>query len=412
MTLLVAALAFAPGVAWSFGPVLLVLALGAWRWPHRAWRAAGIGLLLVGGLRGVWGQPLALACLLGLMAVVRARAQAWRAEVPDMDALVPSRMVERTRVVADALAHDRTSLAASPIGMLAVLSAGTAMLVLPQVLDDVPVDGVVGTVTRALLAACGAIAIAELVPASSAPVRSLLVGGVVPLARLAAMFRLGGEALVTEAEGLGAVPMVYASLAQRADPALLSALVHAAPERDEAALALGWDAALAAGWKPRLARGVEVPVARALDERGRRAEAFSVLQGAPRLGEVDWNLALLERLDGRTVLWGGGRVPGPILPSGFELDRVLAGDGTAVVDFTALARCRAPFVELAPEGRGMVEVALAVDAAEPSDVIVESVTRAGLGEVLEPGPHRLLARIRTDNAIQARVRMVRVRCEG
>jgi hypothetical protein len=99
----------------------------------------------------------------------------------------------------------------------------------------------------------------------------------VPLLRLVAMFRLQGEALVAEADALRAVHVVYDRLAKRADPALLTALVRAVPDRDEAALALGWDAALGAGWRPRAASGVEVPVARALAARGRAGEAFALL---------------------------------------------------------------------------------------------------------------------------------------
>ena len=391
MTLLLAGLAMAPGVAWFHGLVLVALGLGSRFVPHRGWHAAGAGLLLVDALAGPWGQPLAVACLLGLVAVVRARAQAWREEVPGLEALALGRVAARTRAVADALVHDRTTLASSPIGFVAVFSAGAALAVIPQVWPDaVPGGaGVVGTLSRALLASGGAICAAELLPAPSVPARALWLGGAVPLLRLVAMFRLQGEALVAEADALRAVHVVYDRLAQRADPALLTALVRAVPDRDEAALALGWDAALGAGWRPRAASGVEVPVARALAARGRAGEAFALLGALPRVGAVDWELALLERLEGRPVGWMGGRVAGPVLPGEVAIDRVLVGDGDVHVEFTALSPCGPLLAHVASDDGLPVQARVRHDGRVRIEEEVAEEVALPVTDTVDAGPHRV-----------------------
>jgi hypothetical protein len=228
------------------------------------------------------------------------------------------------------------------------------------------------------------------------------------------MFRLQGEALVEEAEGLRAVPLIYARLSTRADPALLTALVRAMPERDEAALALGWDAALAAGWKPRTAAGVEIPVARALVERGRVGEGFALLKGLPREGSVDWELALMERVAGRPVGWLGGRVPGPIVPGEVLVQRTLAGEGDLDVEFTALSACKGARMQVAPEG-GAALLELRVDGEEPGKLRLEDAASVLLADELAPGPHRLRLRLVGEAAPEggrATLKLSRLRCDA
>ncbi len=139
---------------------------------------------------------------------------------------------------------------------------------------------------------------------------ALLLVGVAAGARLARLGTLPGPTRLVAAQEIGAVNLVYADVLAAAsspkDPTTLLALVEAAPDRDEAALALGWEAALKVGWRPARAEGVALPVARALEAGGRGGEALRLLARHPREGEVDGLRALFERTQGVPVGWKGG----------------------------------------------------------------------------------------------------------
>lgn len=199
---------------------------------------------------------------------------------------------------------------------------------------------------------------------------------------------------------LDAVPLVYADVFAAAsapkDEATLAALVRAAPGRDEAALALGWERALVLGWRPDRAEGVVVPVARALELAGRGGEALRLLARHPRTGEVDGLRALFERTQGVAVGWKGGAL-GTSVPAGATTE-LLAAPVAFTHDDAWLAEVTAPAaldVTMALtvdcegtefEGPPVLEVAWDGRPAER----VECPAR-GWGSALDlaAGPHRL-----------------------
>jgi hypothetical protein len=337
--------------------------------PHRAWSALAVALALLGALDGwgwVWAGP---------------AVGAWVSRAVRL----PRSADSDPHVLLETMLHGPNPIAANLGTWLAVTFAGTAILVLPQALGPAaPGDGwVLPTLARATAAAMGGVAAAERVPVRWNRAWMHAAAGLLPLVRLAAALNLPGEARVHAAERLQAVPVVYDALAVRADPAILAALVRAVPDRDEAALGLGWSAALAAGWKPQHATGVELPVARALAAGGREEEAMRILGGVPRAGEVDWLLALLERTRGRPDGWRGGRGPGLVVPGRVAIDVAIPDDGRGRVEFTALAplerlvlRARAPACTLR----------VTLDAQPP--VRWDTTSPVDLGPA-GAGPHRL-----------------------
>ncbi len=179
------------------------------------------------------------------------------------------------------------------------------------------------------------------------------------------------------------------------DPALLEALVRAVPNRDEAALALGWSAALSLGWRPQRAAGHAVDVARALESAGRGGEAYRLLSRHPRAGEVDGFMSLMERVEGATVDWHGGGI-GPLVPGVIELDEELATNGEVVLEFTATGALGDS--ALALEGssfEGAPRVTVHLDARPSIERAVDGAVTVPLG-ALEPGPHRLTVRFDDD----------------
>lgn len=229
---------------------------------------------------------------------------------------------------------------------------------------------------------------------------ALLLVGVAAGARLARLGTLLAPTRLVAAEEIDAVNLVYtdvlAAAASPKDPATLVALVKAAPDRDEAALALGWEAALKVGWRPARAEGVVIPVARALEAGGRGGEALRLLARQPREGEVDGLRALFERTQGLPVAWKGGAV-GTALSLGSRTELL-----AAPIEFT---HDDARTLEItAPTALG-VESALTLDcdgtAFEGPPVLAlqwdaGAVQRVecpaqGWGEALDlaAGPHRL-----------------------
>jgi hypothetical protein len=218
---------------------------------------------------------------------------------------------------------------------------------------------------------------------------ALAFAGLVVLARLALVFRSDGLERLYAAEPLDAVPLVYDVLATSPDPALLAALVTDAPDRDAAALALGWEHALDLGWRPQRADGVAVPVARALEARGRGGEALRLLARHPREGDVDAWRALLERLVGAPVGWKGA-VLGPTVPGEVAWPVTMDTNGRAALEFTAtepLSR-----LEVDAEGtdfEGPPTVRFVLDAAPPVTVPLAGATAVRVAEHVDPGPHRV-----------------------
>ncbi len=367
MALLVAA--GAPGLAWYLGVALLAVGLLAHAVPHRAWSALAVALALLGALDG-WGWAWAVPCV-----------GAWASRA----ARLPRRASTDPHVLLETVLHGPDPIAANLGTWLAVTFAGTAILVLPQALGPAaPGDGwVLPTLARATAAAMGGVAAAERLPVRWNRAWMHAAAGLLPLVRLAIALSLPGEARVHAAARLQAVPVVYDALARRADPAILTALVRAVPDRDEAALGLGWSAALAAGWKPRHARGVELPVARALAAGGREDEAMRILAGVPRTGEADWLLALLERAAGRPDGWRGGRGPGFVVPGRVDVDVPLPAAGRGRVEFTALA----PLTRLVLHARPPeCDLRVTLDAHPP--VPWTTARPLELGPV-GAGPHRI-----------------------
>ncbi len=412
MTFVLALLA--PGMAWYLAGVLLAL-VAAERWrPHRAWCALGVGLVLGAALEGIGGWlavPAIAAWTRLAWRVVHTRkaASQWsflpmadhpvagpKARVvggplPDMrsvGALLEAAPHEVAEALRQALAG-RATLSKDVVTLGAVTLAGAAVLVVPRALGPAaPGDGwMLDTLTRALVGAMGGVAAVEQLPARWLRPRFTLGAAVVPLVRLGLALRVDGVALVEATARVQAVPLVYDTLAQRADPAVLAALVRAAPERDEAALALGWSAALAAGWQPQRAHGVEVPVARALEAAGRGGEALHLLSHLPRAGEIDWVLALVERTEGKPVGWLGGRVPGPILPGTVLTTEEVPPDGSLSVEFTALAPLARVRLRGGDAARGTGRCALEVRLdGQPWQGWTGGEAELGGGEV---GPHRV-----------------------
>ncbi len=201
---------------------------------------------------------------------------------------------------------------------------------------------------------------------------------------------------VARAERVGAMPLLYERLLDGHDPALLEALVRAVPNRDEAALALGWERALALGWRPQRAdEGHAVAVARALESAGRGGEAYRLLSRHRREGEVDGFMSLMERVEGASVDWRGGAI-GPLVPGTIEMGAELAANGEVVLEFTATGALADS--ALALEGssfEGPPRVTLSLDARPPIERAVDGAVTVPLG-VLEPGPHRLTVRFDDD----------------
>jgi hypothetical protein len=192
------------------------------------------------------------------------------------------------------------------------------------------------------------------------------------------------------AERLSAVHTVYDRFARTGSPELLRALVRASPNRDPAALALGWPEALDLGWRPHEADGVLVDVAAEMERRGRGGEALRLLARAPREGAVDWLRALFEVTQGVPVAWRGGRSDrhGTTVPGWIE-DAPFA-PSVWTTELTALAPSTL-HLRAATDGGGTVEAVL--DAQSPIRWTPgPEGAEVSLG-IVPPGPHRVRVRV-------------------
>jgi hypothetical protein len=207
------------------------------------------------------------------------------------------------------------------------------------------------------------------------------------LGRTALVWREDGLARVEAARRVGALGLVYDGLLAES-PDVLAALVAGVPDRDEAALALGWYAALEQGWRPQRAEGVVVDVARELDRRGRGGEALRLLYRHPRAGEVDGLAGILERSLGLPSGWRGGVVGAPLprpMPGPFPVGSY------RVVEFTLPA----PAVVWL-EGEGVVNAHCDADP-DREDWLPARWT-------LDAGPHRLEVHAPHEAAVVTRLR--------
>ena len=205
---------------------------------------------------------------------------------------------------------------------------------------------------------------------------------------------------------INAVPVVYDGLVEglclpscdREGEALARALVVAAPDRDEAALRLGWAAALDQGWRPHRADGVVIDVARALEAAGRGGEALRLLARHPREGDVDALRALLERLQGKPVRWKGAPL-GPMLAHGLPVDLSFTTDGWRAFEFTTPAPVAALHIDATgTDYEGPPVLAVTLDAMPARTWAVDGAQTFTLEGPLEPGPHRLGLRYTNDRA--------------
>ena len=247
------------------------------------------------------------------------------------------------------------------------------------------------------------------------PERALALGLLVVAAgsmgRLARLGRFPPAERLAAAAELDAIGLFYEGVLAEAaaDPALLTALVKAAPLRDEAALTLGIEPALAAGWRPARAEGAVVATAGALERAGRGGEALRLLARHPRVGEVDGLRALFERTQGLPVHWGGGQV-GPLVPPAFAINQTITSDGALVVEFTLTAPHEGLVIALDGDvwnGPPTVDVAIDPPAGPSSLVEIVAPTRVPLGS-LAAGPHRVSVTFINDAAGPGGDRNVRV----
>lgn len=253
---------------------------------------------------------------------------------------------------------------------------------------------------------------ARLVAAVTGP-RALALGlVVVGMATTGRLLRLGrmppAERLVA-AQEIDVLPRVYDALLADAagQPGALAALVSAAPARDEAALALGWETALTLGWRPARAEGVVVAVARALEAAGRGGEALRLLARHPREGDVDGLRALFERTQGLPSGWRGGTL-GEMVPPGGALHLELVHDGAVTLEFTAVEPLVG--VTLTLEGdafQGPPEVDVAVDGGPLRHLALIAPMAHELGPATS-GPHRVTIEFVNDKAGPGGDRNVRV----
>ena len=253
---------------------------------------------------------------------------------------------------------------------------------------------------------------ARLVAAVTGP-RALALGmvlvGMATAGRLVRLGRMPPMERLVAAQELDALPRVYDRLLVEAagQPGVLGVLVTAAPGRDEAALAVGWDNALALGWRPARAAGVVVPVARALEAAGRGGEALRLLARHPREGDVDGLRALFERTQGLASGWQGA-VLGELVPPGGSLHLELVHDGAVTVEFTAAEALAG--VTLSLEGdawQGPPEVDVALDGGTSHHLALITPIEHELGAV-EAGPHRVTIAFVNDKAGPGGDRNVRV----
>jgi hypothetical protein len=352
--LTILAVALSPGLPWYVGPAALGLAAIAARDRHWIWPALGFTLLWTPAV----GGPVGAGVLVGAIVLGALR---WRAL--------------STGVVVVALLMAMKQEAAS-----AALASATSV-----------VPGLVAT----LVTAAGAVSAAR---GGRIEAAALALAGAVILTRLGLVWSVDGEARLGAAERIGAVAFVYDGLAADADEALALALVRAAPDRDEAALRLGWAPALAAGWRPARADGVVVAVARALDASGRGGEALRLLARHPREGDVDALRGLLEHTQGVPSRWRGASL-GARLPGSVALDLLFRTNGWVGVEFTAtepLANLVLAGNGIAYEGPSIVEVQL--DGAAPVRWTLDGPGELGLPGPVAPGPHRLGLRFVNDRA--------------
>lgn len=286
------------------------------------------------------------------------------------------------------------ALALAATAALLALKQQVAASVLPAAADAVPGLLVAGLAAAGGLAAGGGRAVRA----------ALGVAALVGAVRLGEVYRARGAERLARAEAVGAVPLVYADLVRHADHpvwadrGLLFRLVAAAPDRDEAALAAGWEEALALGWRPARADGVEVPVARWLEARGRGGEALRLLARAPREGAVDWWRALYAREQGLADPWAGGEEPSALgMPGAVSLGWTWLTNQEGELLLTA----RRPLRRLVLAGEGTVadgppEVEVQLDGRPVGVWAPAGPSRFEVPGPLDPGPHRLRLRFVND----------------
>ncbi len=416
--------------------VALAVALAASPLPWHQAAVAGSAALLSFGLPASWRRPvlaLALAAALG-----RAPPWLYLALGPAIAALA---LLAR-RGGEPPLAGARALAGAGGLALAGALvvaaKEGVAMRALPSA-----AEGLAPAVLLGLAAAGGALFVAVLPGPAAAvfeedarglsmvrveapplgarllrafsPERALALGLLVVAAgsmgRLARLGRFPPAERLAAAAELDAIGLFYEGVLAEAaaDPALLTALVKAAPLRDEAALTLGIEPALAAGWRPARAEGAVVATAGALERAGRGGEALRLLARHPRVGEVDGLRALFERTQGLPVHWGGGQV-GPLVPPAFAINQTITSDGALVVEFTLTAPHEGLVIALDGDvwnGPPTVDVAIDPPAGPSSLVEIVAPTRVPLGS-LAAGPHRVSVTFINDAAGPGGDRNVRV----
>ncbi|MDP2306692.1 MAG: hypothetical protein Q8P18_11775 [Pseudomonadota bacterium] len=350
--LTVLAVALTPGLPWFVAPAALGFAVIAAFDRHWIWTALGATLLWAPAVQGPMGAGvLAGAIVLG--------AQRWR--------------VLSTGVIA--------------VGLVVALKQEVASVVLPSAI------GIVAWLVVTMVTAAGAVSAAR---GGRIEAAALFLSGAIVLTRLALVWTLDGEARLLAARQIGAVDLVYGGLVADADEPLTMALLRAEPNRDEAALRLGWERAIRLGWRPARADGVVVPVARALDAAGRGGEALRLLAQHPRTGEVDALRAILERTQGVPCRWRGAPI-GPLLPGRADLGVEFDTNGWVGVEFTAMEPLAALIVTgtgVSYAGAPLLEVQL--DRLAPVDWVLDGPAELTLGGPIEPGPHRLGLRFMND----------------
>lgn len=276
---------------------------------------------------------------------------------------------------------NRWGLAAAVIGAGAVIAA-----------KQLAVSGLLPDATIGLAALAATIVGSAVAVVAVEDRRGVWVAGAIVLGRLAMVYGAQGEARLDAALRLHAERLVYDSLL---DSDVLPALVRAVPDRDEAALRLGWKEALDLGWYPQRADGVEVEVAQELERRGRGGIALRMLRRHPRAGAIDAWASLLEVTQGEPVRWKGATL-GPLLSDHLVLDVGLYWDHYEEILFTVHEAV--PGLILEGEGtsfEGPPSVRVRLDAEPESRWTVEGKATLALPGVA-PGPHRIQLWFDTD----------------
>ncbi len=238
------------------------------------------------------------------------------------------------------------------------------------------------------LAASAALSTPVSGPASRKALGALAAVGI---ARFAAIGLWDGSARLHRAALIHAEALVLPSLVGQSRD-LDSALLLAVPDSDVAAARLGWKSALNLGWRPNKPASDAVDTAAALDARGRGGEALRMLKRYPRLGPIDFWVAVYEREQGLPDGWRGGMDGVPALNGALDLDWGLVHNGERSTVFRVDRPLRAGLRAHLDAYQGSPTVAVRLDASTrawvPSGTLDLGLLRAG--------PHTLTIRYNTD----------------